>query len=86
MTKRIVYIKNQDGSLKSKGEIRNKFGHGFVVAVISTGRAAVITSSDSTITQLTLTATSFHKIKIKIKKTLTELGCEFEPEVRKPRK
>lgn len=86
MVKRIAYIKNTDGTFKSKGVVRNKFGHGYNVAIISTGRAALITSADSSITQIQLVATSFHKIKMKIKKALIGLGCEFEPEVRKPRK
>jgi hypothetical protein len=90
MNSRIRYIKDINGNFISQNYIKNVDGTqyriGFVVGVKTAG---FIKSVENDTTHITLEATSPHKIKIKLKKTLVKLGCEFASERRvmvKPRK
>ena len=86
MNKRIRYIKNTDGNSITVNYIKNTDGHEFRAGFIASGKAGFIKSVGDDTTHIPFTATSPHKIKIKIKRALIKLGCQFETEVRKPRK
>ena len=86
MIKRIKYIKDSNGNYTSQNYVKNQdnvfLRVGFVPGVPTKG---FVKSVDNDTIHITLTATTPHKIKIKIKKTLAKLGCIFEKEKRKPR-
>jgi hypothetical protein len=86
MVNRIRYVKDSNGNFISQNYIKNESGHEFRVGFVdgSPTKGFVKSVGDDT-THITLEATSPHKIKIKIKRTLTKLGCTFAKEVRKPR-
>jgi hypothetical protein len=85
MNKRIRYTKDSNGNVITQNYITNINGVVYRAGYISTGKAGFVKSVDDDTTHIQLTATSPHKIKIKIKKTLEKLGCQFEKELRKPR-
>ncbi len=85
MNKRLRYIKDTSGNCITQNHIKNVNGHEFRAGYVSGGKVGFIKSVGDDTTNIQLTATSPHKIKIKIKKALSKLGCQFEKEVRQPR-
>jgi len=87
--KRIRYVKDSNGNFISQNYVKNDSGHefraGFVGGDAKNPTKGFVKSVGDDTTHITLEATSHHKIKIKIKRTLSKLGCTFEKEVRKPR-
>jgi len=86
--KRIRYQKSGDNYL-CIGNVKNIDGHEFIAGFSGGDPKATTTGfikslGDDT-TKILLEATSHHKIKIKIKKALIKLGCQFDREKRKPR-
>lgn len=86
MNKRLRYIKDTAGNSITQNHVKNINGHEFRAGFVAGGKAGFIKSVGDDTTHIQLTATSPHKIKIKIKKALMKLGCVFEKETRKPRK
>jgi hypothetical protein len=86
MNKRIRYIKDINGNFISQNYIKNEAGVEYRVGFVAgSPTKGFVKSVGNDTTHITLEATSPHKIKIKIKKTLAKLGCHFDKEVRKPR-
>lgn len=85
MNKRIRYVKDSEGNAITANYIKNDGGAEFRAGFIADGKAGFVKSVGNDSTNISLTATSPHKIKIKIKRTLSKLGCQFEKEQRKPR-
>lgn len=85
MNKRIRYIKNEQGNCITQNHIKNVAGSEYRAGYIAGGLAGFIKSVGDDTTHIQLTATSPHKIKIKIKRALVKLGCQFETEKRQPR-
>lgn len=85
MNKRIRYVKDQLGNCITANYIKNDGGAEFRAGFIADGKAGFIKSVGDDTTNIQLSATSPHKIKIKIKRALLRLGCKFEKEQRKPR-
>jgi len=82
MNKRIRYINEADGSLRSMQYVVGADGKEYYVRITgSTGAVVEVATGKNYIVE----ATSPHKVKIKLKNTLTALGCAFDKEVRKPR-
>lgn len=88
MTQRIRYQKVGENYV-SIGTIKNIDNHEFIAGFSPVGEngmcAGFVKSAHDDTTKLPLEATSHHKIKIKIKKALIRLGCQFSMEKRKPR-
>jgi len=82
MNKRIRYTKDTSGNNITQNYIKNDSGHEYRAGFIASGKAGFIKSVGTDTVHIQLTATSPHKIKIKIKKSLITLGCRFESEVR----
>lgn len=85
MNKRLRYIKDVNGNCITSNYVKNDGGAEFRAGFIADGKAGFIKSVGDDTTDIKLTATSAHKIKIKIKRALVRLGCVFEKETRKPR-
>lgn len=86
MAQRLKYVKVNDTQYKTEGFIKT-YAKGEVIALFDVSNNTFkITSSLGTETLAEGTATSPHKIKIKIKETLIKLGADFQKETRQPRK
>ena len=90
MGNRIRYVKDSNGNIISQNYIKNEVGDQFRAGFVGTDPKSptngfVKSVSDDT-TNLTLSASSHWKIKIKIKKALKALGCLFTKEVRNRKK
>ena len=89
MLQRLRYRKVGDNYV-SIGNVKNVNGHEFVVGFSGgdpkTPCTGFIKSAHDDTVKIPLEATSHHKIKIKIKKALSKLGCAFNVEARKKRK
>jgi hypothetical protein len=85
MLKRIRYQKTGDTGYICIGTIKNVDSHEFIAGYSADGKIGFIKSVGDDTTKITLQATSPHKVKIKIKKALIKLGCQFDSEKRKPR-
>lgn len=86
MAQRLKYVKISDNEFKTEGYIKT-YTKGDVVATfeISTNTFKIMSPLGTSV-YVEGTATSPHKIKIKIKQALLKLGAEFEKETRQPRK
>ena len=80
---RIRYVKKPDGSWESLRYIRSEDYREYKVYIDKEGKTGRIIGFGSEAYELT--ATSSHKIKIKIKEVLTKLKCKFNREIRKLR-
>jgi intein-encoded DNA endonuclease-like protein len=85
MNKRIRYVKDSNGNTITQNYIKNVNGSQYRAGFIAGGKAGFVKSVDDDTTHIQLTSTSPHKMKIKIKKTLEKLGCQFDKEIRQPR-
>lgn len=86
MAQRLKYVKVNETMFKTEGYIKT-YAKGEVVALFDiSNNTFKITSSLGTEVIAEGTATSPHKIKIKIKEALTKLGAQFDKETRQPRK
>lgn len=86
MAQRLKYVKVNETEFKTEGFIKT-YAKGEVIAIfnISTNSYKIM-SPRGTEVYLEGTATSPHKIKIKIKQALIKMGAEFNSEKRQPRK
>jgi cupin superfamily acireductone dioxygenase involved in methionine salvage len=82
MNKRIRYVKAGEGMFKSMQYIKSQDGSEYYVELHGNdGLVNKVGTQESH----ALAAASSHKIKIAVKKKLTELGCVFDKETRKPK-
>lgn len=79
MNKRIRYVKEADGSLRSMQYITGADGKEYYVKITGTTGAVVEVATNK---NYIVEATSPHKVKIKLKSTLLALGCVFDKETR----
>ena len=80
-SKRLKYFKQTDGTYKTDN-IKNIDNYPLVAGHSADGKSGYIKSVGDETINIELTATSLHKIKIKIKKALIRLGCRFDTEER----
>lgn len=83
--KRIRYIKDSSGNYITQGNVRSETGQEFRCGFTADGKNGFVKPLDEDIRPVTLQASSPHKMKIKIKKTLAKFGCTFSKEERKKR-
>ena len=81
MNKRIRYIKNTDGSLKSAQYIKGATSKDEYTVVL-TGNTGVVIDV-ATKVEHPISGSSPHKVRIAAKRMLTKLGCVFDKETRK---
>lgn len=88
MIKRLRYQQVGENYV-SIGTVKNINGHEFVVGYSGLDPkqpcTGFIKSAHDDTVKIPLEASSHHKIKIKLKKALIKLGCQFEQEGRKKR-
>ena len=86
MAQRLKYVKVSETEYKTEGFVKT-FAKGDVVATFNTtDNTFKIMSPMGTVVYAEGVATSPHKVKIKIKKVLIELGAQFDKETRQIRK
>jgi len=81
LNKRIRYVKQSDGTLKSTQYIKAADGKEYFAVLLSSTEGHVESVLDKK--QYGVRGTSPHKLKIAIKTVLVSLGCVFETETRK---
>lgn len=81
MNKRIRYVNSPDGGLNSKNVLKSVSGAEYLAYVGADGRSGrVMLATGESVVEVN--ATSPHKVKIKLKDALVELGVNFEIEKR----
>lgn len=83
--KRIRYVKDTNGNGITQNYVKNVNGTEYRAGFISNGKAGFVKSVGDDTTHIQLVSTSPHKMKIKIKKVLQKLGCQFDSEMRAKR-
>lgn len=88
MNQRIRYIKNAEGNMVGNKFFRSKDGTEYFVEwkTLKPGMCAGRIASVDGNYETDVYGSSPHKIKIKLKRALMELGCEFEKEKRELKK
>lgn len=82
MSTRIRYVKDAEGNFLSMQVYKDSQGYEIKTRIGSDGKSgSVVLASDLT-PIVELTATSPHKIKIKLKKAMKQLGVKFDKEKR----
>ena len=82
MSTRIRYIKHGEGGLISLRTFRDKDGADLQSRIYEEGKRGCVMFAQSEVPIIEVTATSPHKLKIKLKQVLEVLGVEFENEQR----
>jgi len=82
MNTRIRYIKHGDGGWISLRTFKDKDGHDLQTRINEDGKSGTVVFAQSEVPIITVTATSPHKVKIKLKIVLEKLGVNFETEQR----
>ena len=83
MSTRIRYVPRPDGSKISMQVFTDKDGTDLRVIIAPDGKSGSVVFADSMVELGTFSATSPHRVKIKIKSALKKLGVKFEREKRK---
>ncbi len=90
MIQRLKYIKDVNGNFLTQGIVktidRMELRAGFIGGDPKSPTTGFIKSVGNDTINIQLQATSHWKIKIKLKRALIKLGCQFNTEKRKPRK
>lgn len=86
MNKRIRYVKDENGGLKSMRAIRSEDGTDYIAIIDASGVTGRIKTAKLSGFSVEVAGPSPHKVKIKIKTALQLLRCAFELEKRVPRK
>ena len=90
MIQRLKYIKDANGNFLTQSIVKTidkiELRAGFVGGDPKNPTTGFIKSVGDDIVNIQIVASSHWKIKIKIKKALIKLGCQFNTEKRKPRK
>jgi len=81
LNKRIRYVKQSDGTLRSTQFIKAEDGKEYFAVLLNNNEGHVECVGDKK--QYGVRGTSPHKLKIAIKTVLISLGCVFELETRK---
>lgn len=85
MLKRIRYVKDANGNYVTQSYVKNESGEEFRCGFLASGKHGFVKSVDDENKNVPLEASSPHKMKMKIKRTLNKLGCLFAKEERKKR-
>ena len=85
MQQRIRYIKDDNGNYVTYNRIKDESGGEYRCGFLSDGKHGFVKSTHDTSVNVPLKASSPHKMKMKIKKTLVKLGCLFKKEERQKR-
>lgn len=83
MNTRIRYVNTSDGSKLSMQVFKDKDGYDIKTKIYADGKSGAIVFASDLTPIVELTATSPHKIKIKLKKAMKQLGVKFDKERRR---
>jgi hypothetical protein len=83
---RIRYVSNPDGSTESLQIFKARDGREYRSIISHDGLTGYVVTMPARQVIMQLTATSFHKIKIKLKAALKNLGVIFLNEKRQPKR
>ena len=90
MTKRIKYTKDANGNFLTQDILKTvdriELRAGFIGGDPKTPTTGFIKSVGTDAVNIQVEASSHWKVKIKLKRALIKLGCQFDSEKRKPKK